>query len=291
MNVASLQTSKTKVKNVASIGWFQQCIHRSRNEVFSEVKAITPQMAEAMLTNNPDNRGIKPAKLEQMVLDMREGRWSFNGEPIIVAKTGELNDGQHRLTALIRADATLPMLFVFGVERETRTTLDQGANRSPGDYLAMEGHPNANQVAAIARQLVAYEKAGGKSLGKASYISAAETLERVRSDDKALTTAARYGNTNIWRLKGLASGTVIGMCYYLFINIDANDGLAFMHQLTTGEDLHLGDPALTARNRLFQLDRKTRPNQMEIIMRAWNAYRERRELKLLPIRGQLPELV
>lgn len=287
--MATVLTPKSP-KGAATIGWLQQSIHRSRSEIFSEVKTITPQLAEAILAGDSDNRNIRQYKLKQMVSDMKAGRWTLNGEPIIIAKTGELNDGQHRLNAIIESGVSVPVLFVFGVERETRTTLDQGASRTPGDYLQMEGVVNANQVAAIARQLIAYERAQKTSLGRTNDITAAEVLERVKND-KYLATAARYGNTNGPRMRGFTSGTTIGMCYYLFLDKDTNDGLAFMHQLCTGEELKMFDPALTARNRLAQLDRKSRAVQTEIIFRAWNAYRERRQLKIVPLRGQLPELI
>jgi hypothetical protein len=279
-----------KIKGEATIGWFQQALHKGTKEVFTEVKTITPQMAEVMLTNNVDNRGIKPAKLEQITADMRNGRWSFNGEPIIFADTGELNDGQHRLTAVKQSGVPTQMLIVFGVKRETRTTVDQGVNRNPGDYLNMLGVANAYQVASIARQLIAYEKAERKSAGRPNLVTAAEVMERIEHDNMALGTAARYGNTSVSKVKGMSNGTMIGIAYYLFVGKNANDGLAFMHQLVTGEELKLHDPAMTARNRLMQLDRKSRAVQLEIMIRAWNAYRERRELKVLPIRGQLPEV-
>lgn len=289
MNALVQDTKESK--KPASISWFQQCVHRSRNEVFTEVKTITPQMAEVMLLNNPDNRKIREYKLMQMVHDMRDGRWSFNGEPIIVAKTGELNDGQHRLKAVVASGKSVPMLFVFGVDRDTRTTVDQGAPRNAGDYLGMEGVPNAVQMAALARQLIAYEQAD-RNLGRTNNISAAETLNRIAKDNRLITAAAKYGINSARKVRGIANVTTVGFCYYLFANIDFQDCVAFMNQFVTGEELHTGDPALTARNRLMQLTgRRGRLIEAEIIFRAWNAYRERRQMKWIPIRGQLPELV
>lgn len=135
-------------KNAGTVGWFKECVHRSRNGMFSEVKTVTPGLAEVILSSNQDNRNVRSVKLAQMVSDMVGGKWALNGESIIISDTGELNDGQHRLMALIAAKKCLPLLFTFGAKRETRITLDQGANRSSGDYLHMTGVPYASAQAA-----------------------------------------------------------------------------------------------------------------------------------------------
>ena len=280
---------KPKVKNEATIGWLKQALHRARNEVFTEVKTVTPQMAEVMLEYNNDNRPIRPMKLTQMATDMREGRWTFNGEPLIFSDTGELNDGQHRLTALRQAGVPVSMLFVFGVERESRITVDQGAARSPGDYLLMENVPDARTAASIARQLIAYERAGKESLGRTGDITASQVVERATTD-RGIATSAKYGQHHNARMKHMAAVSVVGFCHYVFLNKNVDDGLAFMEQLCTGENLLRTDPAFKARERLLRLEQRSRAVQTEIIFRAWNAYRERRTLTTIPVMGRLPEV-
>lgn len=279
-----------KVKNAATVGWLQQCIHRSRNEIFSEVKTVTPAMAEIILNNNDANRRVRPYKLSQMVSDMRYDRWTLNGEPIIVAKTGELNDGQHRLMALIEAKVCLPMLFVFGVERTSRTTVDQGASRTPGDYLHMDGVANSTQLAAITRQIIAFERAERKSMGRTNEVTSAQVLERAEKDI-TLPTSARYGMQHAHRMKRYASATVIGFCHNVLLSENTTEGLAFMEQLCTGESLVRGDPAYSAREKLLNMDTKSIAARVEVIFRAWNAYREKRQMRTIPIHGRLPELV
>jgi len=73
------------------------------------------------------------------------------GEP--GSKCGQLNDGQNRCAAVVRSGLTVPTIFVFGLERETRLTVDQGVGKRPGDYLAMSGVANSNHVAAIAAMI------------------------------------------------------------------------------------------------------------------------------------------
>lgn len=279
-----------KVKNEGTLGWLKQSVHRGRNDIFSEVKMVTPQLAEVILTQNPDNRKIRPIKFDQMVLDMKHGRWTMNGEPIIIANTGELNDGQHRLMALIEANVTLPLLFVFGVERESRTTVDQGAPRYAGDYLQMQGVVSANQQASIARNLIAYERATPGTRWRIQDITSAEVVERVKKDI-TIATSTRWSMSHYKHFRRYVNTTVIGICHNILLNKNTTDGLAFLEVLASGEGLHRGDAIYVARERLLNMDHKTIFSCTEVIFRAWNAYREKRPMKTIPIHGRLPELI
>lgn len=290
MLATTTRKKEPKIKNAGTVGWLQQSIHRGRNEVFSEVKTITPALAEVMLQSNQSNRRLRPRKLDQMVRDIKGGRWAFNGEPIIVARTGELNDGQHRLQAIIEAGSPLQLLVVFGVERETRTTLDQGANRSPGDYLHMDGVANSMTLAAITRYVLAYEQSDKTNLGRYTHITAAEILPRAESD-RTLHTSTKFAKEYEYRMRKFARSTVVGFCHNILLREDVNDGVSFMEMLCTGENLQRGDAAFTARERLVGLETRSVTSQIEIIFRAWNAYRERRPITKIPVHGRLPELV
>lgn len=279
-----------KVKNAGTVGWLKECIHRSRGGIFSELKTVTPALAGVMLSQNPDNRKIRSNKFMQLVSDMREGRWSLNGEPIIFASTGDLNDGQHRLMALIEANVCLPMLFVFGVERETRTTVDQGALRSPGDYLQMGGVHNGAIVAAMTRMLISFERTNRQQLGATNRVTSAEILERV-GKDITLATSATYGARHTSRMRPYCTPTIVAFCHNVLLSINATEGIAFMEMLCTGENLSRADPAFRAREKLANLGRSSSAAKVEVIFRAWNAYREKRQLTTIPIHGRLPELV
>src|SRR5688572_23502672 len=105
----------------------------------SDIVGITPDIATALLEQNPENRHVSQRQVELFAEDMRHNRWKLNGEAIIIARDGQLNDGQHRLWAVIAAEKTVDMLVVYGVERDTRDTLDMGRQRTSADVLSMEG--------------------------------------------------------------------------------------------------------------------------------------------------------
>lgn len=117
---------------------------------------VDPPLMAALLERNPQhwNRKISDMLVGRWESVMRDEAWELNGETIIVAKTGELNNGQHRLTAGIRAGKPFETFIVFGIERATRGSLDQGKRRTLGDHLTMNGYTNVNMRAAAASVVV-----------------------------------------------------------------------------------------------------------------------------------------
>jgi hypothetical protein len=281
--------SAVKRLEAGTIHWLHECLKRGERGVFSEVIAVTPGLASELLKRNPDNRHIKPVKAQHFASDMLNERWAFNGEPIIVAKTGELNDGQHRLTALIEANTTLPFLFVFGVERETRTTVDQGSARSASDYLAMEGFHYTTSAAAIAKYVMAYERSEGRSLSPRTQITNAEVLARVRTDP-AITESAARTMRNHKDYRHLCANSIIGTAHYLLTDIHPKEADTYIDQVCLGENIKRGDPAFAVRATLAA-ERRYRDAALEIIFHGWNRYRSGQSLQIVRVNGTFPALV
>jgi hypothetical protein len=284
-------TSKVaKLPVAGTVHWLNECIARGEQEVFSETVTITPGLASIILAKNDHNRNIRPAKLAQFAADMRKGRWAFNGEPIIMAKSGELNDGQHRLSALVDANLTLPIVIVFGVERDTRTTVDQGAARKASDYLHMEGEKNSATLAGLVRLSIAYERSGYDSIMNSNLVTNAEVLARARHDNLA-REAAEFANNVARTASAFASPSVVGFCYYTFAGESSVEAKDYMTQVCAGEGLKRSDPAYAVRERLLNLGQRNREMRTEIIFRGWNAFRRGGTLTIAKVLGNLPALV
>lgn len=282
-----------KKPEAGTVHWLNECIERGKREVFSEITLLTPGLAGELLRRNPDNRGIRETKAEQYAADMRAGNWQFNGEPIIISADGLTNDGQHRAYALINANVILPMLFVFGVGRDTRTTVDQGAARSASDYLSMEGVANATVRASVARQLIAYERSEGKSISAANYVTNAEVLARVHGDEE-LAKSSTFAASHAKAARLIAAPAVIGFCHYLLSDISSVEANQYLTQVCNGEGLSKRDPAYVVRERLIGMGRSGKAEKIHIIFRGWNAYRQGRKpdhVKVVGRASNLPALV
>lgn len=145
----------TKIDHLAE--W----LNRGQSETFTVTVDMTPDLAARIVECNDHNRPLRWAGPARTVASykaaMERGEWVLNGAPVVMSKDGLLNDGQHRLQAVIKAGIAVPMDIKFGVARETRHTIDQGAGRTPSDILAMNGFKNTNKAAHALRFLWCYE--------------------------------------------------------------------------------------------------------------------------------------
>ncbi len=284
--------SAKKQPEVTPANWLDRCIERGLSTTFAEVATLTPALAGELLRRNPDNRGVRQTKVEQYANDMRAGQWRFNGEPLIISIDGLLNDGQHRAEAAVLANTAIPAIFMFGIERETRTTVDQGAARAASDYLAMDKVPHASVQASVARILVAYERGGGLSLSGNNYVTNADIMKRVLSDPN-LEVSAHFASVHAKAAKAYAAPAVIGFCHYVFTKVNRLQAIEYMTKVCAGEGLVKRDPAYTVRERLVSMN-KSRDGKIHVIFRGWNAYRQGRKLDIAKIIGgasNLPALL
>lgn len=115
------------------------------------VVEITPAMAAALLGFNKNIRRLRESVVTSYMTDMILGGWVLTGEPIIFAKTADLKNGQHRLTASVRADVPFTTVVVLGVEPDVDLNMDRAAVRTFGDYLWKQGYDDAKNLAASIR--------------------------------------------------------------------------------------------------------------------------------------------
>jgi hypothetical protein len=98
---------------------------------------ITPEMARKWLEEynerNPRKR-INNNVVNAYVEDMKNGKWLFNGEPIVFDENGFIKNGQHRLCAIIRSGISAFILVVFNVD-PTITSFDHHLKRNVAQEL------------------------------------------------------------------------------------------------------------------------------------------------------------
>lgn len=251
--------------------WLADRLKHGLKEPFAEVVSLTPELAKLLLASNPDNRAVQQQDIESKATDILANRYALNGETIIVSKCGYLNDGQNRCLAVIASGKPIRTFIAFGVERNTRTTVDSGRARTPGDYLTMRGVRNGNNVAAVTRKLMEIERNGKLITGLNGAITKQEILERATNDDD-IQDAVRFVNKP--GANKVASQSILATAFYLFSNVDRQRAEAFMSQLIKGTELVERSPIWTAREKLLRRDlRLTANEQMKTIIMAWNGWR------------------
>lgn len=112
-----------------------------------EMTTITPPMASIMLQNNTENRKLDNRHVQFLADQILSGKWQNNGQTIVIADDGTLMDGQHRLSAIVKANKPTKLGLCTGAPKSAMSTIDNGKLRSTTDILTMNGWPNASLVA------------------------------------------------------------------------------------------------------------------------------------------------
>lgn len=275
----------------SAIQWFNSYLTLSAERgVISEKVLITPERAAVLLSRNPDNRNIREAKIAQLVNDLKSGKFRFNGETIIVAKDGMLNDGQHRLFASVKAGVPFETILVVGTERESRFTIDTGAAKSASDHLSFQGISNTSTAAAMARYILSHEREG--NFTKRAGVSTQDQIERVK-EDELLREIAAWCDARRNRMRNMVKSSLAGFLYYLAATKAPNEAKLFMDQLATGVGLDAKSPVYLLREKLLHGDKLSEVMKIEAFARAWNHWCKSptTEISRLQIMGDVPVLV
>lgn len=289
--VAELAAAPIPATKYGSLAWFRDQIEAGKDAKSIFPVTITPRIASQLLQLNTKNRNIKPVKVEQFRRAIRAGHWQgLNGETIKIKADGVLGDGQNRLTAAYEEGADIQSYVMFGATDADIRTVDQGAARTAGDVIKMEGVESAIEKAAIARLVIAFEASGGTSIQKSNRVSNSEIILRVARDDFVSEATA-------WAMAHRAPGipaSAVGFLWYHFAKIHREDADHYLSQVCRGINLKENDPAARIREYLINRVRdrhRGRDKKIEALMRGWNAFRERRVLGGIVTNGALPELV
>lgn len=117
----------------------------------ASVEIVSVAMAKEYLARALPNRPISETVVARYVADMADSLWINNGQPIVFSDAGELLDGQHRLSAIIKYGQPVSMMVVRGVPRQAFVTMDSGKPRKLPDVLGIEGYKYRFNLAACSR--------------------------------------------------------------------------------------------------------------------------------------------
>jgi hypothetical protein len=290
----------------AARDWFRRKVAQgaaaaAQGKLHTDQVMISPAMAYVMLQHNPleENRKLSAEIVDKYVKDMTGGKYEgLNGVPIIVSRCGYLNDGQHRLHAIIQVGGYITLSVTFGPTRESRLTVDQGKVKTSGDYFTMSGIKNGNNVAAIATVLYLYEtdsfsnakdgRAVGSDKRPTKRFLHDYALEHLEDIERGLTLVMNTGGRRLSTPSRLAAALIL-----IARAANWDDAEMFMRALIEGVGMSKTNPIYVARERLLGertigVVRVTRT--LEVIFRGWNACRRGKRLKKICLTGELPAI-
>jgi len=105
-----------------------------------EIEFVTPEKAAYYLSLNfSDNRNLSDKAIQELSSEMRSERFTLSDSAICFDTRGELVNGQHRLSAIVRSKTVQPLLILKNVPDETKLILDVGRVRRMDDRITIAG--------------------------------------------------------------------------------------------------------------------------------------------------------
>lgn len=251
--------------------------------ITQDVITVTPSMAAAWLQLNIKNRPISPHAVEKYKRDMLAGRWIYAADPIRFDTTGNLLDGQHRLTALSLCDddtVQIPFLVIRGLPNETQMVMDQGRKRNAGQQLAIKGVKNASNVAAGAKVYLLWKTGYLFRDNKAAGM--AVSTPQIEDWVEANTELVAHVNTHTNAIRSNDAPPSVGMAAaFAFAEISPDSEVQFFQALANG-GMPVGHPINTLDKRLQRIRREglkmPQRDYLALFILAWNGARDGRRM-------------
>jgi hypothetical protein len=245
------------------------------------VVEIDPITASAWLQRNTHNRSIREEGVSALARDMAAGRWQYTGESIKFGADGQLLDGQHRLAAIVRSEATVPMLVVPALPVSAQSVMDTGAKRTAADALDLSGEANGTLLAAAVRLAINYERGG--LAGRNTQVTHSEILDWLETHGDIRAAVATSRSLSAIPLPG----TMIAFCVWRLRLVDREFADEFFTDLAQMRTEGKGDPRAALLQRLSAAqasrERLTRAAQLSLMFRSWNAVRRGQPVTLLKV--------
>lgn len=183
--------------------------------ITTKVMTITPELAKSWLSSsNIENREVKLGTVEKYAGRIMAGEWIIVDQLISFDVNGRLQNGQHRLMAVVKTGKSIEALVGFGFAEETYKYLDQGHNRTKGD------------IHRATKKMVAFVSATAKTIENSKLTTYTE-FENVRNYrvgthfGDGITSEDLLGSLAQTNAKVLTSGGAL-TCFVYWCDITGN---------------------------------------------------------------------
>lgn len=245
-------------------------------ETIVEKVIVTPDTAAQWLKHNRINRPVSRGHVATLAKQIEDGRWQFNGQPIVIADDEEVLDGQHRLHACIEAGKPIETLVVYGVARDAFRTIDTGKSRTGSDVLTLD-YPEAPRdlVSAVASGARLSIFMDDKTLNRFERVSNSEIIDYVERNPEIWMLGRRLSELTRG-VRPLGMGSTLAL-YLQFHRRDSDLADQFMRDFYTGVELKDTSVVFMLREMLASdQQRHTRwsnTHKMRMVVKAWNCLR------------------
>jgi len=254
-----------------------------RKGIRSVLERISPRRARQWLDSRAANRPIADGWVRMLAEAMKAGEWRVNGESIKFNDKGELEDGQHRLEAILLSGAAIESYVTYGLSGEIFDSIDQGRKRTVADLFGRSGELNCTILAGAITWLWKQER-GFLDVRHQATPRRTESLA-VLAQHPALRESVQCGR----KARGIMSPSAAAFLHYRFCEKDRKLAGQFFDLLVSGENLTKSKPETCG---IYRLRERLKDNKsskaklpgIEIIalaIKAWSYVRAGQVIKNL----------
>lgn len=251
-------------------------------EPVATTEVVTPAMAGEFLSRPAKNRNIKAEDVNRYADIIKHDGWKTNGEGISIGTDGSLLDGQHRLSAIVKANTSVPMTISWNCDTTAMATIDTGRKRSLADIQKIYGIGGAKNILSIVKQIMIERKGYSSEVSiPVARLTYLDILNEYLSERQSMyDDVAKYANKlagDIRLLPCAALGGIVGYIWlsypqeYIDISREFFDEL-FDKKPCTKEFIR------RTRNRILKdglskwAQRISKQSKRNLIVHTWNAY-------------------
>lgn len=237
---------------------------------------ITPELAAKYLERNKNNRPLNNRRVDQLAAAFKNGEYRQTYEPIRICKDGTLQDGQHRLAAIVKSRVTLEMLVASGLPSEAFDCIDIGKKRTTADMLGRHGEINASTLAAALFWVHNWELAKKTDAG---FIGSRGEVQPRTAQSLALLETHPGIRQYITSAKHchIITPAILAALSYIFSLTDKKLAAKFLDGVTTGKNLDENCPIYRFREILIKNSaskaKMHRNSLVTLAVKAWNMLR------------------
>ncbi len=207
---------------------------------------MTPEIAARLLLRNTHNRKISENVVLKYVAEIQAGEWRLTPSGIGFDDAGVLVDGQHRLSAIVRANKPVPLVVTLGLPTTSQEKVDRQRRRTLFDALYLAGHAACRQEVEIASCLTR------RTLRSESGVVPSDVLvkhtlechlENIREVLKIMVNASK-------QVRGLCQASFLAAAV-LYHEINSEKCAEFLKAVRTGVLLTQDHPAMRLRRFLM----------------------------------------
>lgn len=250
------------------------------------LELMTPERAASILKNqNSKNRNIRDRSVEKIAFDILAGKWRVTHQAIAFSNDGELLDGQHRLSAIVKANKAVHLYVKYGLDKECMDVIDSGNSRTASDTLRLRYDAKSSNIAAAAiKHYLLYHRYFKVVWSNPVKPSHSEISEYYHENQEAVDRATELALTANRRFKKLGK-TAIATVFLLACEsrVDLGDYEKFVESLSKGTELSEDSPLAAYRNFLVnsRVDRIYK-QQFEIanLIKCFNYWQDNKTVKV-----------